>query len=151
MAQNHDLVAQCHHYVQILTHKQNTHTVLLLVVEDIVDCIGGIDVQATDRVSGDDDIGASLDLTAQKHLLDIAAGETADRGFRRGRHNFQIPDDLLRVCAAGLPVNKETPGVGVLFQDHIVCNGHGRSQAHTQTVFGNEGHGDALFHDGSGR
>ena len=130
MAQDHDLVAQGQHHVQVLAHKEDAHPVLLLLVEDVVDGVGGVDVQAPHRVGGDEHVGPRLDLPAQQDLLHVAAGEQAHRSLGGGGDHPQLLNHVLRVRSPQLPVHQGTLAVPVVFQQHVVGDGQGRGQAH---------------------
>ena len=138
IAQHQDLVAEGHHDIQILTHKQDAHPILLLLVEDIVNGIGRIDVQTPHRIGSHNHIGPCLDLPAQQHLLDVTAGKAAHRRFRRRGDDPQLLDDMVRVGSSRLPVHKGTFAVPVVFQDHVINNGQRRSQSHSQTILRNK-------------
>ena len=146
-AEHQDPVAQLQQHVQILAHQDHGHALQLLLVEQAVDGVGGVDVQAPDGIGGHEHRGGGVDLPAHQHLLHVAAGQPPHRRGHAGGDDLQLLNEPLGQGPGGLPVYKGALVLPVGLEHHVVHHVHARHQAHAQPVFGHEGQGHAHLAD----
>ena len=150
MAEHQNPVAQLQQHVQILADEHHGHALFLLLVEQVIDHIAGVDVQTAHRVGGDQQVRVGFDLAAQQHLLHVAAAHQPHRGLDAGGHDGELLHQLFRQCTGRGTIHKGALAIPVALQQHVVGHAHAGHQTHAQTVLGHKAHGDAQVDDGLG-
>ena len=123
-AKHDDAVAQLQQNIQILADINDCYTALFLLIQQVVDRVGGVDVQPAHGVGGHQHNGVRGDFSPDKHLLHIAARQTGDRRVQVGRNDAQLPLDRLGQCKGGLAVHDGRMALAVAFQHHVVGHAH---------------------------
>ena len=147
VAQHQYPVAQRQQHVQILAHAKHRHAALLLLVQQIVDGVGGIDVQAAHRIGHHQHDGAGGDFAAHQNLLHIAAGQLAHGRGDAGGDDLKFGDDVLRQGLWRAAVRPEEAALLIGTDHHVVHHVHRSHQAHAQAVLRHEGELDAQTAD----
>ena len=144
---DHDTVAQLEQNVEVLADEDDRRATLLLLIQQVVDRKGGVDVKSADRIRRHQHLGCGRDLTSDKYLLHITAGQTAHRRLRVRRNDLEIIDDRLRKRTRVVAVQKNARALVVAAEHHVVDDVHISHEAHAETVLGNERQPDAELTD----
>ena len=94
-AEDQDAVAQLQQHVQVLADVDDGDALHLLLRQQVVNGIGGVDVQAAHGVGRHQHGGGLGDLAADQHLLHVAAGHAAHGEGRAGRDDVQLFPDAV--------------------------------------------------------
>ena len=70
---NHDTIGQAEQYIQIFTDEEDTDSLLLLLVEDIINIVRSTNIQTAYRISRNQQFWIEIDLATEKNLLNITA------------------------------------------------------------------------------
>ena len=100
-------VAEFQKYIKVLAYINDSDAFLLLLIDQIINGMGRIDIQTSDSISGQKDLGCGSNLAAHQNLLNIAAGELSDRGIDAGCFYTEIFYDLLGQASGILAVSEK--------------------------------------------
>ena len=144
-AENQQSVRQFHQNVQIFSDKDHGNAFFLLLIQKIIDPVGGINIQSAHRICHDQHRRTARDLTSQQHFLDISAGKTSDRGLHTRRYDLQFLDQLFRQFSWLFAIHKNPFIVLITSKHDIIRHIHTGNQSHTKAVFRHIRHRDPLF------
>ena len=117
----------------------------LLLIQKIIDPVGGINIQSAHRICHDQHRRTARDLTSQQYFLDISAGKTSDRGLHTRRYDLQFLDQLFRQFSWLFAIHKNPFIVLITSKHDIIRHIHTGNQSHTKAVFRHIRHRDPLF------
>ena len=107
-AQHQYPVAQLQQHVQVLADKDHGDALFLLLVDQIVDGIGGIDVQPAHRVGRHQHRRGGGYLAPDQNLLHVAAREPAHRDGEPRRGDLQLLSTTRRARSRGVFLSVNT-------------------------------------------
>ena len=135
---DHYTVAEPDKHIEVLSDKYDGNAAFLLLIEQVIYHVGGIDVESADGICRHKYRRSRRDLASDKHLLYVAAGETADGGKGTRGNDLEILDYLVGEVVRLLSVQKDGAPLAVAAQHHVVDYVHVSDKSHAETVLGHE-------------